>query len=211
VVSLVIQLISAINCMVFLLDSSSQRGRNVIGKPCYRNHSLPIAESHLHDDHSTQDILSHDSHDHHLPSPNLNHQPDSVAESSSIPTENLRKSSCTRQAPTYLQDYHCQLASSSNPNSSDSMVRLHNDAVIDNVDAGIPYSLSSILNYNQLSPSYKAFSLSLISHIEPKFFHQAVKLPEWREAMQAELNALQANNTWYLTTLPPGKKAIGCK
>jgi hypothetical protein len=29
--------------------------------------------------------------------------------------------------------------------------------------------------------------------------------------MQAELDALQANNTWYLTTLPPGKKAIGCK
>ena len=175
------------------------------------NHSLPIAESHSLNDHSTHDTLSHNTHDHHLPSQNLNHQPDSIAESYSIPTENLRKSSRTRQAPTYLQDYHCQLVSSSpNPNSSDSKVRLH-DTVIDNVDAGIPYSLSSVLNYNQLSPSHKAFSLSLISHIEPNFFHQAVKLPEWREAMQAELNALQANNTWYLTTLPSGKKAIGCK
>jgi hypothetical protein len=175
------------------------------------NHSLPIAEGHLNDDHSSHNTISHDSHDHHLPFSNVNQHPDSAAESS-IPTENIRKSSRTRQAPTYLQDYHCQLASSSssNLNSSDSLVRLH-DTIIDNVDAGIPYSLSSVLNYNQLSPSHKAFSLSLISHIEPKFFHQAVKLPEWREAMQAELDALQANNTWYLTTLPPGKKAIGCK
>jgi hypothetical protein len=133
------------------------------------NHSLPIAESHLNDDHSSHDTISHDSHDHHLPSSNVNQHPDSTAESS-IPTENIRKSSRTRQAPTYLQDYHCQLASSSssNLNSSDSLVRLH-DTVIDNVDASIPYSLSSVLNYNQLSPSHKAFSLSLISHIEPKF------------------------------------------
>jgi hypothetical protein len=160
------------------------------------NHSLPIPEGHLHDDHSTHDIISHDLHDHHLPSPNINHQPDSVAESSSIPTENLRKSSRTRQPPNYLQDYHCQLASSSsNPNSFGSMVRLNDDTVIDNVDAGILYSLSFVLNYNQLSPSHKAFSLSLISYIEPKFFHQAVKLPEWREAMRAKLDALQANNT----------------
>jgi hypothetical protein len=175
------------------------------------NHSFPIAEGHLNDNHSTHDTISHYSHDHHLPYSNVNQHPDSTAESS-IPTENFRKSSRTKQAPTYLQDYHCQLASfSSNPNSSNSMVRLHDDTVIDNVDASIPYSLSSILNYNQLSPSHKAFSLSLISHIEPKFFHQAVKLPEWREAMQAELDALQANNTWYLNTLPPGKKAIGYK
>jgi hypothetical protein len=63
------------------------------------NHSLPIVEGHLNDDHSTRDTISHDSHDHHLPSSNVNQHPDSTVESS-IPIENIRKSSCTRQTPT---------------------------------------------------------------------------------------------------------------
>ena len=29
--------------------------------------------------------------------------------------------------------------------------------------------------------------------------------------MQAEIKALQANNTWIMTALPPGKVPIGCK
>ena len=29
--------------------------------------------------------------------------------------------------------------------------------------------------------------------------------------MQAEIDALQANNTWVMTPLPPGKVPIGCK
>ena len=29
--------------------------------------------------------------------------------------------------------------------------------------------------------------------------------------MQSELAALKANNTWFLTPLPPGKQAIGCR
>lgn len=29
--------------------------------------------------------------------------------------------------------------------------------------------------------------------------------------MQKELDALQNNNTWYVTTLPQGKKSTGCK
>jgi len=29
--------------------------------------------------------------------------------------------------------------------------------------------------------------------------------------MDAEIKALEPNNTWTLTSLPPGKKPIGCK
>jgi hypothetical protein len=43
------------------------------------NHSLPIAEGLLHDVHSTHDIILHNSHVHHLPSPNINRQSDYIA------------------------------------------------------------------------------------------------------------------------------------
>lgn len=47
--------------------------------------------------------------------------------------------------------------------------------------------------------------------LEPQHFYQAVTQPQWVEAMQKELSALEQNNTWVLMPLPPGKKTIGCK
>ncbi|KAL0424094.1 UNVERIFIED_CONTAM: Retrovirus-related Pol polyprotein from transposon RE1 [Sesamum radiatum] len=46
---------------------------------------------------------------------------------------------------------------------------------------------------------------------EPKSFAEAVKYPEWRQAMHEEIQALEHNKTWRMTPLPDGKKAIGCK
>jgi hypothetical protein len=78
-------------------------------------------------------------------------------------------------------------------------------------DTGIPYSLSSVISYKHFSSFHKAFCLSIASQSEPKYFHYAVKSPQWRETMKAKITALQANNTWILTLLSPGKKAIGCE
>ncbi|KAL0448559.1 UNVERIFIED_CONTAM: Retrovirus-related Pol polyprotein from transposon RE1 [Sesamum latifolium] len=50
-----------------------------------------------------------------------------------------------------------------------------------------------------------------LSDFEPKNFSEAVRHEQWKEAMQAEIHALERNNTWRLTTLPAGKHAIGCK
>lgn len=40
---------------------------------------------------------------------------------------------------------------------------------------------------------------------------QAVKDLNWQKAMKAELEALDLNQTWTVTSLPSGKVAIGCK
>jgi hypothetical protein len=116
-----------------------------------------------------------------------------------IPDHSHRKSLRVKQKPGYLQDFHCNLAASSSsiPQSSSS--------------SGIPYDISAFLSYQNLSSTHKMFSLSVSSIVEPKYYHQAVKHAEWREAMHNEIKALELNNTWSIVDLPPSKQAIGCK
>uniref|UniRef100_A0A2N9I305 Integrase catalytic domain-containing protein n=1 Tax=Fagus sylvatica TaxID=28930 RepID=A0A2N9I305_FAGSY len=69
-------------------------------------------------------------------------------------------------------------------------------------------STSLILVFQILiMPSLGRWTLSL-------FLGQCLRLlqdPKWVTAMQAEMNALQANQTWELVPLPFGEKTVGCK
>lgn len=46
---------------------------------------------------------------------------------------------------------------------------------------------------------------------EPTQYGQASQDASWVDAMNQELQALESNHNWELTSLPPGKKAIGSK
>ncbi|KAG8502342.1 hypothetical protein CXB51_000314 [Gossypium anomalum] len=46
---------------------------------------------------------------------------------------------------------------------------------------------------------------------EPHTVEEAPAHTEWKQAVQAEFDALVANSTWCLVPLPPGRKVIGCK
>uniref|UniRef100_A0A2N9FI02 Integrase catalytic domain-containing protein n=1 Tax=Fagus sylvatica TaxID=28930 RepID=A0A2N9FI02_FAGSY len=109
----------------------------------------------------------------------------------------IRQSSRIVKPPSYLQDYHCSLASSL-PSS-------------DLASANTIYPIQHTLSYSKLSAPHKAFTLAISTPIEPQFYHEAVKSPHWVDAMSKELEALEANHTWVLTSLPPGKQPIGCK
>lgn len=111
---------------------------------------------------------------------------------SSLPPANQSPSRPHRdkKRPAYLSDYHCYSNSISSP---------------------ISYPISSHVTYNKISPSFRAFVLAINSHSEPETFSQAIENPIWRDAMNVELQALEANNTWSVCSLPFGKKSVGSR
>ncbi|KAK2999771.1 hypothetical protein RJ639_023300, partial [Escallonia herrerae] len=54
-------------------------------------------------------------------------------------------------------------------------------------------------------------SLNGSKSCDPLTFEEASQEAKWRKAMEDEMNAIDRNKTWKLTTLPKGHKAIGVK
>ena len=123
-------------------------------------------------------------------------------QSSTSPTSQslqpIKRSSRLVKPPSYLRDFHCNLLQVQYPACSSHL-------------SYSTYPLSNHISYHSLSPAYRHFILTVSSHFEPQFYHQAVKFPEWRTTMKDELDALEQNHTWSIVPLPPGKHSIGCK
>jgi transposase InsO family protein len=117
------------------------------------------------------------------------------------PVPPLRQSTRAHKLPAYLQNYHCNNASS-DPVSLSTVVQ---------GTSSTKFPLSQVLSYSHLSPNYKSFVLNASTIREPSTYNEASKSPHWCEAMTAEIHALETNQTWSLTSLPHGKVPIGCK
>ena len=52
---------------------------------------------------------------------------------------------------------------------------------------------------------------ALFSYCNPTTFEEAIKESKWQRAMYEEIATIERNNTWKLTGLPKGHKAIGVK
>ncbi|KAL0423514.1 UNVERIFIED_CONTAM: Retrovirus-related Pol polyprotein from transposon RE1 [Sesamum radiatum] len=70
---------------------------------------------------------------------------------------------------------------------------------------------TSSIPVSSFTPAHIAFIAVLSTLQEPHSYKQAQHSIEWVHAMQEELQALEHNKTWELSSLPPYKKPIGCK
>ncbi|GJZ42978.1 ribonuclease H-like domain, reverse transcriptase, RNA-dependent DNA polymerase [Tanacetum coccineum] len=65
--------------------------------------------------------------------------------------------------------------------------------------------------HKTLDDLYENIEELLLAEDDPKNYKEASNDQRWIEAMKVELDSINRNNTWKLTTLPKGHKAIGLK
>ncbi|XP_019224271.1 PREDICTED: uncharacterized protein LOC109205958 [Nicotiana attenuata] len=111
-----------------------------------------------------------------------------------LPEEGLRKSTRTSKQPGWLNDFVHGMPQAGTSTALSSS-----------------YPMSAYMSYASLSSPYFKSLCSFTAVMEPTSYTDALRDPKWIATMDAELQALQDNHTWELVTLPPAKRAIGCK
>ncbi|XP_021722373.1 uncharacterized protein LOC110689848 [Chenopodium quinoa] len=69
----------------------------------------------------------------------------------------------------------------------------------------------NLVRFEFIPSEAKALINTITQVSEPVSYFEASRHPSWVKAMQKEIDALTANETWELVPLPKGKKPIGCK
>ncbi|WVZ08815.1 hypothetical protein V8G54_022161 [Vigna mungo] len=100
-----------------------------------------------------------------------------------------------RNHPGYLDDYIHQV----------------NQSLTLNNNLKTPYPISDLLSCESLTEKHLRYTMVVAVNSEPRSYKEAKDVYEWADAMQKEIKALEENNTWSMTELPPGKTAIGCR
>lgn len=73
------------------------------------------------------------------------------------------------------------------------------------------HPLSNFISYKNVTPSFRAFISQVSRVVIPNNVQEALKVPEWREAIFEEMRALEKNATWEKVDLPQRKGVVGCK
>ncbi|GJT47683.1 ribonuclease H-like domain, reverse transcriptase, RNA-dependent DNA polymerase [Tanacetum coccineum] len=75
------------------------------------------------------------------------------------------------------------------------------------IDSPSHFDHTSLRGFRTLKDIYENTKELLLAEDEPKNYKEASSDQKWIKAMKAELDSINRNNTWELTTLPRGHKA----
>nr|GEY81349.1 ribonuclease H-like domain, reverse transcriptase, RNA-dependent DNA polymerase [Tanacetum cinerariifolium] len=123
----------------------------------------------------------------------------------------------TRDSPTHSQAPHTPSTRSSQVNSqvtpnisAQSNYQSDNDS-IQTTNSSSHFDHKPLRGFRMLNDLYDNTEELLLAEDEPKNYKEASRDQKWIEAMKVELDSINRINTWELTTLPKGHKAIGLK
>lgn len=154
----------------------------------FKNGNTYVDNTEIHDGHD--DEMSHEVDNDILP------EVDYISESYDITDHDrdnedepvvIRRSERQRKPPVWAKDFVC------------------------NTEITSPHTVDKVVSYAKYSKEHQVYAASMSDLKEPATFKQAAKDAKWMEAMQLEINALEANNTWILTELPKDKTLVDCK
>lgn len=105
-----------------------------------------------------------------------------------------------KNPPSWLQDYVAHTTLSPSPCD-----------VSPSASPGTSSPLTHYISSYHFSTAHRLFLANVDAGTEPRTFAEAMRHEGWRAVMTNEIRALEANGTWDMASLPPGKKALGCK
>ncbi|GJS79307.1 zinc finger, CCHC-type containing protein [Tanacetum coccineum] len=123
----------------------------------------------------------------------------------------------TRDSPSHSQTPHTPSTRSSEvnsqvtPNTSTQSYYQSDHDSIQIIDSPSHFDHTPLRGFRTLKDLYENTEELLLAEDEPKNYKEASSDQKWIEAMKVELDSINRNNTWELTTLPKGHKAIGLK
>ncbi|XP_011629077.1 uncharacterized protein LOC105421830 [Amborella trichopoda] len=126
--------------------------------------------------------------------PLVTNGPSSAFEHTTSIQQPTRRSSHPYRPSSWLVDYKCAHVTSSSTTNHSTSASHH---------SGTEHPLTHYISYDKFSTPHRAGLAAITTNQEPRTFTSASKDPRRRDAMTAEIKALEANNTWYVTPLNP--------
>lgn len=85
----------------------------------------------------------------------------------------------------------------------------HDQGPLRTSSGNTPYPISSYVSDHMFTAKHRAFMAAIVDDDVPRSYKEAAKLKVWRDSISNEMDAFELTDTWDLTDLPPGRKALG--